>query len=331
MGISNDRELLAIASYSRHPPVPNLLLASVHFLLLKGSNHKLSSFYPDLNRSPDQSDPYPEFRAFCLDYRETIRDLLRTYLVQTNEAQRSALLLPAYQAIASQTKRPLALVEIGASAGLNLLWDRYAYDYGDGRIYGDIESEVKLECSLRGQLLPPSVEDFPRSGFGVGIDLNPLDVHNEDDTRWLRALVWPEHRKRMRLLESAVRVGRRHPLNLLRGDALDVLPEALQMTPDDCTAVVLSTFTLNQFSKESREKLSPTRATRAPERTPSRVYRIRRQRSASRASRCALQRWKERGQSLSQMRASWGVARMGISARTRPFISVQLAGGTISG
>lgn len=255
-GISKDRELLEIASHSLHAPVPQLFFAAVHYLLLKRSDHPLSNFYPDLRQQSEQPpDPYPQFRAFSLENREAIEDLLRTRLVQTNEVRRSALLLPAYQIIASQTNRPLAIIEIGAAAGLNLLWDRYSYDYGNGRICGDNDSEVKLQCELRGELSPPLTRQLPKSGFGMGIDLNPLDVHNDDDVLWLRALVWPEHDKRVRLLESAVRVARRHSPKLLKGDALDVLPKALPMVPGDCARVVLSTFTLNQFSKESREKL----------------------------------------------------------------------------
>jgi hypothetical protein len=256
LGISKDQELLKLSSRSLHGPVPNLFLAAVHYLLLKGNDHTLSGFYPDIESEHDQDhDPYPHFRAFCLENSGAIDDILRTRLVQTNEVQRSALLLPAFQFLASQTKRPLALVEIGTSAGLNLLWDRYAYDYGNGRICGDKNSEVKLECELRGELPPTLSHKLPETKFRVGLDLSPLNVNNEDDMLWLKALVWPEHKKRMALLESAVRIAQKHPLRLLKGDALEVLPDVLQTSPTDCTVCIVSTFTLNQFSKESHEKL----------------------------------------------------------------------------
>lgn len=254
--ISEDRELLKIASRSPHGPVPNLFLAAVRYLLFRESGHPLSGFYPDARPQSDQEhDPFPQFRQFCLDHRKAVEGILRTRLVQTNEVQRSSLLMPAFQFVASRTGRPLALIEIGTTAGLNLLWDAYAYSYGDGQIYGDSGSGVKIECELRGKLSPPLRHELPETNFRVGIDLNPLDVNNADDVLWLKALVWPEHKKRMQLLESAVRLARRHPLKLVKGDALEKIPDVLWAVPTDATPCLVSTFTLNQFSKESREKL----------------------------------------------------------------------------
>src|SRR5262245_55878285 len=133
-GIADDPELLTIAAHTRSgQQAPLLLLAAVHSLLLSGANHALSAFYPCVTHGAavPPGDPLPAFRAFCRDYRDALLELVSTGLVQTNEPRRCTVLLPAFAAVAHLAGgRPLALIEVGASAGLNLLFDRYGYDYG---------------------------------------------------------------------------------------------------------------------------------------------------------------------------------------------------------
>jgi hypothetical protein len=205
LGIADDPQLLAIATQARQDqPTPNLFLAAVHFLLLQGLPHPLAAFYPSLSpTTPSAEDPYPSFHAFCLEHAEAIRSLIGTRLVQTNEVQRCACLLPAFTHVAARTGgRPLALVEIGASAGLNLLWDRYGYDYGDERRCGDANSPVQLACSIHGGLHPPLPAALPTVATRVGLDLHPLDVRDPDAALWLRALVWPDEVGRAELLDT---------------------------------------------------------------------------------------------------------------------------------
>lgn len=132
--------------------MPNLFLAAVQHLLLKGTPHPLSEFYKSSDRTADRAeDPNPKFRSFCLEHIEEIRRLISARSVQTNEVGRSALLLPAFVLVSRQAqRRPLHLVEIGASAGLNLLWDRYGYDYGDGQRYGDGNSLSRSHAHYEG-------------------------------------------------------------------------------------------------------------------------------------------------------------------------------------
>src|SRR5215218_1913808 len=127
LGVADDPAMLALAAYARPgQPTPNLLFAAVQYLLLGGTPHPLAAFYPGLAHDPVAGgDPYPAFHDFCRQHADSIRELLETRLVQTNEVRRSACLLPAFCWVARLAgDRPLALLEIGASAGLNLLWDR---------------------------------------------------------------------------------------------------------------------------------------------------------------------------------------------------------------
>ncbi len=257
--IAADTEVLTLAATAPpDQPTPNLLLAAVQYLLLNGVEHPLATFYPGIAVSPDTThDPYPSFRSFCLEHAEALRPLLATRLVQTNEVSRCACLLPAFGLVAQQAKtEPLSLIEIGASAGLNLLWDRYRYGYGDGKYYGAANSPVYLRCALHGMRTPPFPSHLPSIVFRVGLDLNPIDIGNADEVLWLRALIWPEHHERVTRLQQALEVARQEPPLLLAGDALTLLPDVIAKVPANTTLCIFHSFTLNQFSPEQRRQLS---------------------------------------------------------------------------
>jgi hypothetical protein len=258
--IASDPDLLALAAHAhKGQPVPNLLFAATHFLLLIGVRHPLAAFYTDVAEAapPAGADPYPAFRAFCLEQHEAIVQLLETRLVQVNEVARCACLFPAFGLVAArEADRPLAVIEIGASAGLNLLWDRYGYDYGTGQLYGAVASPVQIVCPLRSELPPPLPAVSPRIAWRLGLDLNPIDVRDERATLWLCALVWPEHRDRLARLRSAIALARQDPPRLLAGDALALLPQMLPAAPPDAALCVWHSFTVNQFTREGRAQLA---------------------------------------------------------------------------
>jgi hypothetical protein len=257
--IASDSEILELAAYARKgQPVPNLLLGAVHFLLLQGIQHPLADFYPSLSGTKPlkKDDPYPYFRSFCLEYYEQIQHIIATQLVQTNEVRRSACLMPTFELVSRRSqRRPLSLLEIGASAGLNLLWDRYGYDYGEDLRYGDLDSPVQLTCQLRGNLRPPLPDTFPTVTFRIGLDINPIDVRDPAQTLWLQALIWPEHKRRADLLAAALSVAQQRPPELLAGDALDILLNVLPDVPQDNILCIYHSFVINQFSPEARERL----------------------------------------------------------------------------
>jgi len=257
--IADDPEALALAAnVPPGQPTPNLLLAAVHYLLLSGLKHPLADFYPSLTAAPDLvDDPYPAFHQFCLVRAEEIRKLLLTRRVQTNEVARCACLLPAFALVAQQTQHaPISLIEIGASAGLNLLWDQYGYDYGNGQRYGLLSSPLQIPCALRGDTSPPLPSILPTVAWRMGIDLHPVDIHDPDAVLWLRALIWPEHHERVSRLQQALEVARRSPPRLVAGDALKLLPELAASAPANTTLCIFHSFTVNQFSAEARERLS---------------------------------------------------------------------------
>jgi hypothetical protein len=257
-GIARDPELLAIAACTRSgQQAPNLLLVAVHYLLLRGADHARGAFYPSVAHlaAVPPGDPMPAFRAFCRDHRAALIDLVSTGLVQTNEPQRCTVLLPAFATVAHLSGgTPLALIEVGASAGLNLLFDRYGYDYGAGRSAGDPGASVRFACALRGAVLPPIQAGMPPVAARMGIDLNPIHAEDPQAALWLRALVWPEHPERAALLLQVLTLAQRDPPPLLAGDALAVLPQAMAHAPEGAALGVFHTATLAHFPPEARER-----------------------------------------------------------------------------
>lgn len=257
LAIAQDAEILALAGRAGSMPVPNLFLSAVHYLLMKDPKHPLAAFFPDLTDNPRPlEEAYPPFRAFCLEHQAEIEPLIATRRVQTNEVRRCALLLPAFGLVGELAGgKPLALLEIGASAGLNLLWNRYGYNYGAAGNYGDHASPVQLACALRGEKRPPLPAVFPKVASRVGVDLNPVDVRDDEAVLWLEALIWPEHLERASLLRRAIELARQNPHRLVAGDALVRLPEVAATVPTDSAFTIFHSFTINQFPKELREKL----------------------------------------------------------------------------
>ena len=271
--VARDTELLELASHAPREPIPNLLFAAVHYLLLKGASHPLAAYYASVTdeTAHPNDDLVPHFKDFCRQYRPEIVEMLRTRLVQTNEVNRCVILLPAFDIVARLAGQRLALIEIGASAGLNLLWDRYGYDYGVGGTVGAPNDSLVVATELWGQNVPPSPDPLPEVGFRIGLDLNPVDVQDEDAALWLQALVWPSHFERAERLRRAIHIAQEQPLHLLAGDALTLLPDVLAQTPDDLALCVYHTFVVNQFSQDQRDRLSALLATHAHQRT---IYRV---------------------------------------------------------
>ena len=254
--ILDDPELLALsAQAATGQPPPNLLFGAVHHLLLQGVGHPLARLYPSLNGGNDVGeDPYPAFRNFCLTYRDALADAIRGRAVQTNEVARSSALQRGMAVVAQRMGRPLAILEVGASAGLNLIGDRYRYSYGpDTEAIGDPDSPVLIECRTRGALRPPG--GMPAIAWRLGIDRNPIDVRDPDQALWLRALVWPDQPWRAELLLAAIRLAQDNPPPLRRGDALELLEGAAAEAPRDAELCIYSSFTVYQFLPAQRARL----------------------------------------------------------------------------
>ncbi|MFG6149334.1 DUF2332 domain-containing protein [Halobacillus sp. B23F22_1] len=256
--ISNDKDVLKLCHSAREgQPIPNLLLGAVHYLLLKGVNHPLKEYYPSIVSQPKNDDHLFEvFKDFCFENVNEIKPILRSKLVQTNEVRRCAYLYPLFCYIHHRTSKPLSLIEIGTSAGLQLLWDQYSYSYGDEHIYGNKKSLVHLSSRVRKGSLPDQIiSSLPPVNDRRGIDLHVSDLTDEEDYQWLKALIWPEHKERMVIFEHAVTQLKESPPPLLAGNGVELLTDLTKEIPAETTICVFHTHVANQMTAVVKEKL----------------------------------------------------------------------------
>jgi hypothetical protein len=182
-----------------------------------------------------------------------LAQLMLARRTQTNEPARCATLLPAL----ARLPGPLALIEVGASAGLTLLFDRYSYDYGGHHLIAgsDVDAPT-LRCAVGGPVpLPAGV---PPIAWRAGLDLNPLDVTRDDDVRWLSCLVWPGESDREDRLAAAVASARRDPPPVYRGDLLTDLPALAARAPAEATLVIFHSAVLAYVAPADRERFAQT-------------------------------------------------------------------------
>lgn len=206
---------------------PNLLFAAARYLL---------------GAVPRETD----LRGLVVEQQDRLFEIMLQRRTQTNEPARCATLLPAL----CRLRQPLALIEVGASAGLTLLVDRYSYDYDGTGILGSDPHAPTLSCHL--EQPAPLPDRVPDVIWRHGIDLNPLDPACDEDVRWLECLIWPGEEGRLERLHAAVGAARRHPVTIRRGDLLDDLDRAVSEAPRAGTVVVFHSAVLNYVDKPRR-------------------------------------------------------------------------------
>ena len=192
---------------------------------------------------------YGPWREFTLEHWPEVEREALVRLTQTNEPLRCAALMPVLATIDG----PIALLEVGASAGLCLYPDRYSYTYDGGEPLhpADGPSALMLECATNGLVAPPT--RLPDIVWRAGTDLVPLDVRDPDDSRWLETLIWPEQLERRARLRAAMQIARADPPVLVAGDVTDALAGLAAQAPTDATLVVISSGVLVYVARPQRE------------------------------------------------------------------------------
>ncbi len=232
--VAGDQEILtflqALPAAKRQP---NLLFAAARFLLGE----------PAVSTT---------LRELVTGRRAELAAVMLARRTQTNEPARCATLLPALALL----PEPLALIEVGASAGLTLLPDRYSYDYAGHRIAGTDPEAPVLRCQPRGPVPRPG--RVPEVSWRAGLDLNPLDVRDDDDMHWLRCLIWPGENGREQRLAAAIEVARRDPPVLHRGDLLTDLVTLAGQAPAGATLVVYHSAVLAYVDRGQRQRFGDT-------------------------------------------------------------------------
>lgn len=227
-----DANLLAfLASLPRAKQQPNLLFAAACYLLGEPAD-------------------VAALRALVADRDTELRAVMLARRTQTNEAARCATLLP----LLAMLPQPLALLEVGASAGLTLLPDRYSYDYAGYRVTGGDAGAPVIACDPHGPV--PLPRRVPEVAWRAGLDLNPLHVTSDDDMRWLECLVWPGEAGRRERLRLAVETARRDPPPVHQGDLLTDVPALARQAPRGATLVIFHSAVLAYVARAEREEFS---------------------------------------------------------------------------
>lgn len=195
--------------------------------------------------------PYIGFREVLTTRWDDVRRTVLARSTQTNEVGRLATLVPAFSTVAGDGE-PLALLEVGASAGLCLSPDRYSYVWTSEAGETRIGSGPELECAVLGDHAPPLPSAVPEVAWRAGIDLNPLDVTDPDTTDWLTNLVWPEQDDRRARLSAAIEVTAADPPALVRGDLVESLPELLEQVPAGLVPVVFHSAVIAYLEPTAR-------------------------------------------------------------------------------
>jgi hypothetical protein len=254
--IDGDEALKGIAARRRKgQPPPNLLLAAVHYLLLKGAVHPLRDYYATLGGTRNGPEIFPLFQDFVREHRDEVTRLVETRVTNTNEVARSSVLRAGFGVLAGEEQAPLHLIEIGPSAGLNMIWDRYRIRYErEGRLMAEVmpEAGLMLTCELKTAAVPP-VTGLPRIARRTGLERDPVNLADADDRDWLRALVWPDQPARLQRLDAAIAMFLETPQDIRAGDALELLPGLL--SDSDGAVCVYHTIAIYQFSAEMRARL----------------------------------------------------------------------------
>lgn len=238
------RDPLALSLIPAEPTwdAPHRLLAGARWLVLSG----------DAEDFEEAGDPWSAFQAVLAVHGEWLTSFVRERPVQHNEVQRCWVLLPIFLTVAREVGRPLDLLELGASAGLNLQWDRYGYRYRGGT-WGDPTSPLQLageeRTAVPDVLLGARVDVRRRRG----IDLDPVDATSDEGLRLLRS--YSRHEDYWARLDRAAEVLRESPPELVRGDYLELLPGLLAERDDDALLVVFQTLSTVYLTDDDRARL----------------------------------------------------------------------------
>lgn len=220
---------------------PTLVLAALHDLALSGRAPALAEAFAS-----------PCAVEVVVGMSDLVLERVVGRKVRRDEGGRHTVLYPAIAEVARRVGAgTVGLIDVGRAAGLNLTVDRVGISYGNGQVLGDAGSAVQVSASVVGDGLVPAVV-MPEVLSRVVVDVDPVDVTDADEARWLRACVAPDQVERLARLEAELALAAAEAPVLLRGEVVEVLPEAIARVPDDVLPVVITTWALSGLDLEGR-------------------------------------------------------------------------------
>jgi hypothetical protein len=251
---ASDEEILDLGSVARSGQSAGLLiLMAAQYLLLKSPRCELARYFPSLTDNPrSAAEAFPVFREFCLEQRTELMDLIARRTVNANMAERASCIMPALHYVRSRAHEPLTLLDLCCSAGLNLLFDQYHYDYGPAGKSGVTDSPLTLTCKVIGATRPP-IDGLPPVAERLGVDLVAIDAADPSERLWMEAMLCPEWTAERERLKVALSIRTAHRLRIAIGDALEVLPSLLNKLPG--ALCILHSICMLQWTTASKLKL----------------------------------------------------------------------------
>jgi hypothetical protein len=225
------------------------LMGAVHRLVLRGDAPALAAHYPSAGGRT--GDVWPAFTALLRDHRDELRRLVENP-VQTNEPGRCVALLGGFLEVARQTGMPLRLLEVGASAGLNLRFDRYRYELGDER-WGPADSPLLIRSRLARAGRPP-LDTSLEIGSRAGCDPRPVDPRTEEGRLTLTSYVWPDQLERLGRLRAALAVAGEVDAPVERAGAADWIEARLAEPAPRTATVVFHSIVMQYLPDEERKR-----------------------------------------------------------------------------
>jgi hypothetical protein len=238
-----------VADWSGNPRADALslrLTGGLHALVLGGADEALKAVYPphevdDRALADALAGAIGRNDAFLCDFLDSPP--------QTNEVARAGMLLPGFLLIARETGLPLAVNEVGSSAGLNLDFDRFRYEYG-GKTWGDATSPVKLAPDARGE---PPLDGELRIASRAGSDIAPVDISDEKQRLRLLSYVWADQTLRLQRIEAAIGLARDQDVSVARADAAEFVRERLAARRDGEAFVLFHSIMWQYMPQRSKE------------------------------------------------------------------------------
>jgi hypothetical protein len=223
------------------------LTGALHAAALSGRDPALTELYPNARADWRMEDVWATARAFIAREREWVAAFIQS-APQTNEVRRSIALLAAFLAFAKTWAGPIDMLELGASAGLNLNWDRFHYQT-NGWSWGE-ESPVEIDTDWTGA--PPPIGARPNIRHRAACDLNPLDIGDPEQLLRLRAYIWPDQPERLARFDGAVDLARQSRVTVERADAAAWLKHKLSARAHDAATLVYHSIFLQYPPREAR-------------------------------------------------------------------------------
>lgn len=240
-----------------HDALPLRLLGALHRIVLRGDAPALAARYPSAGGDGAAVAIADVLTTLEAHEAEIAGELGRT--VQTNEVGRCAVLVVGFTHLARRWQRPMHLLEVGASAGLNLNFDRYWYDTGTST-FGALSSGVRFDGAAdppawSHEVPPPDLTGPVTVRSRAGCDAAPLDATDPADRARLLSFVWPDQRTRFARLRAALEIAADHPPAVTRADAGDWLAERLATPMADGGTVVYHSIVWQYLGPETRQRL----------------------------------------------------------------------------